>query len=103
MEQRIVNRNAMSCECGPGRRMIYGLFRYQTKLRYFKYEGFTWLQAFAHGIHCEHNQALLLIQPLRYLLSLQVVFVPYRLNLICDLECRRAQFRVEFALRLFPF
>lgn len=83
--------------------MIYGLFRYQTKLRYFKYEGFTWLQAFAHGIHCEHNQALLLIQPLRYLLSLQVVFVPYRLNLICDLECRRAQFRVEFALRLFPF
>ena len=88
---------------GPGRRMIYELFRYQTKLRHYKCEAFTRLQTYACDIHYGHIPALLLVQPLRYLLGLLAVFVPYRFNLICDVGCRWAQFRVEFALRLFPF
>ena len=88
---------------GPGRRMNYELFRYQTKLRYFKCEGFTWLQAFACDIHYGHIPALLFTWPLRYLPHLQAEFVQYHWDLICNLECMKAQIRVKFALRLFPF
>lgn len=88
---------------GPGRRMIHGLFRCQTKLRYFKCEGFTWLQAFAHDIHYERILALLLAQSLPHLPNLQVGCVQYHWDLICDLGCMQAQISVEFALRLFPF